>query len=309
MANKVVLCWRAKTPRGWRHFPVLFHKQHGKTLPRHGWVLDNGREVEYPEGRYELRSYSAGKMIYTALDATHPAEAQWALLRAQREAQTKKAQKADPLHFIQGAIDAYLRDLEQRKKAEMQEKAAHVLAEFKVFCVEPSAHGRLPTTIHTRKITREHILGFHAWLRKEKNNSERTIADKHARILAWLRFCKIDTSWFPPAPKFEKTLPTIYEQSQIDGCHSVRVRRVNRGDANYSGLRQLLFLFYRQVYFSHRIHQRRKRLRRALLHVLRGLLNPLCDRTCPHAAVVHFLILPFFWFGAFKEYNRKNVAC
>jgi hypothetical protein len=72
MAHKVVLCWRAKTPRGWRHFPALFHQQHGKTLPRHGWVLDGGKEVEYPEGKYELRTYQNSKMVYTALDATHP---------------------------------------------------------------------------------------------------------------------------------------------------------------------------------------------------------------------------------------------
>jgi integrase len=212
MAHKVVLCWRAKTPRGWRHFPVLFHQQHGKTLPRHGWVLDGGKEVEYPEGKYELRSYSGGKMVYTPLDATHPAEAQWALQRARKEAQTKKVQKADPLHYIQGAIDAYLRDLEQRKKTEMREKAAHVLSEFKFFCANTPA--KLATVVHTKRITREHILAFHKWLRER--NSERTIADKHARVLAWLKFCKVDTSFMPPAPKYEKTLPTVYEQTQID---------------------------------------------------------------------------------------------
>jgi integrase len=216
MAHKVVLCWRAKTPRGWRHFPVLFETQHGKNVPRHGWVLDGGREVEYPEGRYELRTYSAGKMVYTPLEATHPAEAKWALQRAQREAQTKRTQKADPLHFISAAVEAYLRDLDARKKPEMREKAAHVLNEFRFFCSDETerAQSRLPICLHTRRVTREHVLGFHAYLRK-RGNSERTIADKHARVLAWLKFCKVDTSWFPPAPKFEKTLPTVYEQTQI----------------------------------------------------------------------------------------------
>jgi len=212
---KVVLCWRAETPRGWRHFPVLFHKQHGKILPRHGWVLYDGKETQFTKGYYELRSYSGAKMHYERLDSTHPAEAMWRLQKAQKEAKTRKAQKADPLHLIQGAINAYLRDLEQRKKPEMREKAAHVLNEFKSFCVEPLKHGRVPTTIHTKNITREHVLGFHGWLRK-RGNSERTIADKHARILAWLKFCRVDTSWMPKAPKYEKTLPTVYEQTQID---------------------------------------------------------------------------------------------
>jgi integrase len=76
------------------------------------------------------------------------------------------------------------------------------------------AHGRLPTTIHTRKITREHILGFHAWLRKH-GNSERTIADKHQRVKAWLRFCKIDTSFMPPVPKYERKKVTVYTPSEI----------------------------------------------------------------------------------------------
>ena len=212
MAYKVVLCWRAKTPRGWRHFPCLFHRQHGKTLPRHGWVLDDGREVEYPQGRYELRTYQGGKMVYTPLDATHPAEAQWALQRAQREAQTRRTVKADPLHLMRAAVEAYLRDLEQRKKPEMHEKAEHVLEEFRHFCSNTPT--KLPTVIHTRRVTREHLLGFHAWLRK-RGNSERTIADKHLRVKAWLRFCKVDTSWFPAVPKFEKTLPTIYDDEQI----------------------------------------------------------------------------------------------
>jgi integrase len=122
--------------------------------------------------------------------------------------------KADPLHYTKAAIEVYLRDLDARKKPEMREKAAHVLEEFRSFCSNTPT--KLPAVIHTRKITREHLLGFHAWLRRERGNSERTIADKQARLKAWLLFCKVDTSWFPPAPKFEKTLPTVYEQTQID---------------------------------------------------------------------------------------------
>jgi len=57
-------------------------------------------------------------------------------------------------------------------------------------------------------------LKFHAHLRK-RGNSERTIADKHMRILAWLKQCRVDRSWFPDPPKFEKTLPTIYSETQI----------------------------------------------------------------------------------------------
>jgi integrase len=201
--------WLTRTPHGWRYFPVLYERVHGVNQPRQGWVNERGEEVEYKQGRYVLRSYVEGNKVYKPIPECHPRDAMYALQREERAAKAAGAAR-DPLLVIRTAKEGYVRDLTQQKKSEMAQKANHVLGEFQTFCENHKFK-----TLHMRSITRQHILDFHAQLRK-KGNSERTIHDKHQRVKAWLRFCKVDTSFMPPAPKFEQTLPTVYEKTQID---------------------------------------------------------------------------------------------
>ena len=212
--KKVVLCWNAKTPRGWRRFPARFETRGKRQVLLHGSVVDGGEVVQYGTGRYELRSYRDNKMVYTQLpegDQSNPEVAMIEWHAAQRRARGN-TRKADPYHFIKSAVDLYVRDLQQQRKNEMAEKASHVLEEFRLSCSVDDK--RLKGTGHTKAVTRAHVLRFQRFLR-ERGNSERTIADKHQRVKAWLRKCEVDTSWFPSAPKFEKTLPTIYDDGQI----------------------------------------------------------------------------------------------
>lgn len=212
--KKVVLVWNAKTPRGWRRFPARFETRGNRQVLLHGSVVDGGEVVQYDTGRYELRSYADGKMLYTPLrdgEQSDPEAAMVAWHMATRKAKGN-IRRADPFKFIKESIDLYVRDLRLRKKLEMAEKAAHALEEFRLSCSVDDR--RVKRTGHTSGITRAHVLRFHAFLR-QRGNSERTIADKHARVRAWLRFCKVDTSFLPPAPKFEKALPTVYSDAQI----------------------------------------------------------------------------------------------
>jgi hypothetical protein len=56
--RKISLCWYTKTPQEWRYFPAMFEMHHGSMQVRHGWVKDKGKLVEYPQGRYVLRTYT-----------------------------------------------------------------------------------------------------------------------------------------------------------------------------------------------------------------------------------------------------------
>jgi integrase len=218
--KKVVLCWNAKTPRGWRRFPARFEARGNRQVLLHGSVVDGGEVVQYDTGRYELRSYGDGKMVYTQLpegDQSSPEAAIVAWHVASRKARGN-TRKTDPFHFIKASVDLYVRDLQQQRKNEMAEKARHVLEEFRLSCSVDDK--RLKGTGHTKAVTRAHILRFHSFLR-ERGNGPRTIADKHQRVKAWLRFSRVDTSWFPPLPKFETTLPTIYDKAQIDDIRAV----------------------------------------------------------------------------------------
>jgi len=213
--KKVVLVWNAKTPRGWRRFPARFETRGNRQVLLHGSVIDGGEVTQYDTGRYELRSYRDGKMIYTQLrdgEQSNPDAAATAWYIASRQARGN-TKKVDPFKFIKASTDLYVRDLEQQHKTEMAEKARHVLEEFRLSCSVDDR--RLKGITYTSGVTRAHILRFHTFLRN-RGNSPRTIADKHQRVKAWLKFCKVNTSWFPPVPKFETTLPNVYDKVQID---------------------------------------------------------------------------------------------
>ena len=46
--------------------------------------------------------------------------------------------------------------------------------------------------------------------------SDRTIANRHSHVTAFLRFCKLDVKALAPIkPKYEKTLPEIYTTEEM----------------------------------------------------------------------------------------------
>jgi hypothetical protein len=51
---KAVLLWYCRTPRGWRRFPVLLGRNN---RIRHTFVTDQGKEISYTEGRYQILVY------------------------------------------------------------------------------------------------------------------------------------------------------------------------------------------------------------------------------------------------------------
>src|ERR1700721_1968100 len=163
--RKISLMWLAKKPPGWRYFPALYERKHGVVQPRHGWVKDHGEEVEYSQGRYVLRAYVDQRKVYTPIESCHPRDAMLALRRAENAARVDGAAR-NPLRYIQGAADAYVKELEQRKVHEMAVKARHVLKQFGEVC-------RKAGIVHTISITRQHILDYHKMLRAN-GRSDRT---------------------------------------------------------------------------------------------------------------------------------------
>jgi hypothetical protein len=62
MANKkVVLVRLCKTEKGWRRYPAAVGKN-GRIKPN--FVIVNGQEREFKEGRYQLRTYEGTRMVY-----------------------------------------------------------------------------------------------------------------------------------------------------------------------------------------------------------------------------------------------------
>ena len=49
-----------------------------------------------------------------------------------------------------------------------------------------------------------------------RDEDQRTIANRHASVTAFLRFCKLDVKTLAPAkPKFEKTVPAVYATEEL----------------------------------------------------------------------------------------------
>jgi integrase len=201
--KKITLCWYCRTPRGWRHFPAIIIKEHGVSTAKHGWVIEGGQEVEYGTGRYELRRYEAGRKVYISVETGNPRDAVLALQKAKRAA-LNAGDAQNSLAVIKKAVGAYIKDCERRGVPEATEQARVTLNEFIPLC----------NVTYVRGITREMVLDYHQMLRK-KGLSERTIHNKHTRVKSFLKFCKVDTSFMPPAPRYEVKLPTIYTPSEI----------------------------------------------------------------------------------------------
>jgi integrase len=179
---------------------------HGSVQAQHGWVNDHGQPVEYPQGRYVLRSYTDGKKVYSPLETCNPRDAVLALNRARRMAASQPA--AHGLRLLADAARAYIADCKQRQAMEAAAQAKLTLDEF-VTAVKDS----LPGAAYVHSLTRQSVLRYHAAMRK-RGLSPRTIANRHDRLKSFLRWCKVDVKFMPDTPRYEKRLPSVYTSKE-----------------------------------------------------------------------------------------------
>lgn len=101
-------------------------------------------------------------------------------------------------------FEDYIADAKKRNALEAMDQARLVskafLAAVKVEYVD--------------EVKRDQILAFDESLRVA-GHSKRTIANKRQRLQSMLRGAGIDTKEFPPKPKYDLKLPTIYTQEQL----------------------------------------------------------------------------------------------
>lgn len=207
---KAVLRWYCRTPRGWRRFPVLFGRNN---RIRHTFVIDQGKEVSYPEGRYQVLVYEGSRPVYknvgdNAADALAARDREAHLLAAKFSAAHAGAKIVDEKkrQYLRRAAELYILDAENRNAKEAAEQSERVTSEFIDVCRKTFVD----------EVTREDIFRFHKALR-ERDCSDRTVANKHARLKSFLRFAGVDPAIIPPKPKYEQTLPTIYTTDEIRG--------------------------------------------------------------------------------------------
>ena len=211
MANlKAALVRLCKTPTGWRRYPVVVGKN-GRVKP--GFVTVKGREVEYPTGRYEIRKYVGKKLVYVKA-GEHAADA---LQLLQKESHLMAAR--DLLADVPGVqlIEEpgrlpLARQLRCFLEATFDRGSVVAADVYRLGCEE---FLRVIGKTFVDQIAPEDILTFQRALRK-RGVSDRTIHNRHMSAMAFLRFCGLDTKKLAPrAPKYEKTMPQIFEDEDL----------------------------------------------------------------------------------------------
>jgi integrase len=209
MANrKVTLLWYCKTPNGWRRYPVVMG---GNNRIKHGYVEADSVLTHYPEGRYELRFYEGTKPIWKRA-GTNAADALAARDREVHLLTTKDAASKAGVKIIEETGRLYLRRAAIKFEEDAKDRNALEAAEVnRLVCEEFIAVTGL---VYADEITREHVFKFHRALRA-RGLSDRTLANKHARLRSFLRYCKLDyKDILPPTPKYDATLPDTYTLEQ-----------------------------------------------------------------------------------------------
>ncbi len=219
----VNLVWRTKTEAGWKYFPVIMGRN-GRI--KKGAVMVDGKEVTYPDGHFEVRFYEGRKTKYknVGTDTTeavnecdrlqHLGEARASATSAGvtvNEPTTRKTIKAEAAKFVQSAED--------RGAIEACAVNKSAMAAFQ------QAN---PKLVYVDEITSESATTFWRYLKK-KQMSDRSIYNAHMRLTGFLKFARVDyKAWGLRAPRYEKKLPNMYSQSEIERMLAACKRDYNR---------------------------------------------------------------------------------
>lgn len=208
MANvKVSLVRRCKTPSGWKFFPVAMTDR-GRL--KANTVIVDGTEVVFADGYYALRQYQGKKLVWTRIEGG-ASEALAALNLARKRSSAKAAATDAGIQVVEEAGRVTLRkaallfedDARQQGHLEAAELNKSITADYLV------ATG----LTYVDEVSRDSVLKFHKYLRS-KGNGNRTVANKHRRLMSFFKFCKVDRSDMPRTPKYDKTIPTAYSKDE-----------------------------------------------------------------------------------------------
>ena len=210
MANrKVVLVGLCKTEKGWRRYPAVVGKN-GRIKPR--CVVVDGNEREFPEGKYQLRTYEGSRMVYR--DAgENAASALTARMKTEHllEARAAAKQAGVKIEEIPGRL-SLAKELNRFVQA-AEDRGSEVASG--VYRTAGEEFLSIVGKTYADEITAEDIL-LHQRKLRGRGCKARTIANRHASVTAFLRYCKLDVKTLAPTkPKYEKTIPEVYATQEL----------------------------------------------------------------------------------------------
>jgi integrase len=214
MANKRVSLYRkCKTPDGWKRYPVAM-SANGRVKP--DAVIVDGAEVVYKTGHYELRSFEGSNTKWTRLDG-NATDALAALKVAQKRSVATAMAVDAGVQVVLDPMRIPLRDSYRRFVHAALDRGSKEAAEVYERTLEDFFSGC--SKIYADELTHDDVLKFHAQMRK-RGLADRTIHNRHLYLRSFLlslgfSAVKLDAIAGKRAPKFEKTMPEIYEPDDL----------------------------------------------------------------------------------------------
>lgn len=202
---------RVKTDAGWRYYPAAY-ATNGRVIP--GVVVVAGEQVKHKTGFYGLRYYRGSKVVFEPLKKATASSAEAA--RARKESLFSAAIHAtkegirivpyDPQRVTLAVqLKRFLADTVDRGSMEAAEVYGLACREF----LEVSARQ------YSDEIVSDDIGKFQKALQK-RGMSARTVCNRHSSVKAFLRSIGYNIKELPKPPKYDKTLPEIYTDQELE---------------------------------------------------------------------------------------------
>lgn len=212
MNRECNLTKRILTAKGLRYCPVVL-SSNGRVKP--DVVLVDGKPEHHPEGAYYL-DWREGRERIRLSVGKDPQDA--AAMRLRKEAELNalnngvsvlpEAGEARQV-LLSDAVQDFLEEKRLQRKKKTYVDYESTLRYFQQSC----------TKRHLADITRKDLLGFITYCRDEMKLSPRTVFNKFARVVAFLRYHEIvvhKKGRDGDAPRFVEEEPEVYEREDLD---------------------------------------------------------------------------------------------
>jgi integrase/recombinase XerD len=217
MNRTVNLTKRVQTANGLRYCPVVL-AMNGRV--RADLVIVNGQEERHPEGAYYLEWWNGSKRVRLSVGKD---AADASARRLQKEAELNAVnhgvtvvpdgQNGQNGHrvLLADAVRDFLDEKRLQRKRKTHVDYETVLRYFQQSC----------TKQYIADISRKDLLTFSVYCRDELELSPRTVFNKFARVVAFLRANKIKVHEKGDAPKFVEEEPEVYEKEELEKFFAV----------------------------------------------------------------------------------------
>ena len=200
---------RVQTSKGLRYCRVVL-AANGRVKP--DVVIVDDKPEKHAEGAYYLEWREGTRRVRLSVgnDATEASTR-----RLRKEAELNAIANGVPLAAVESngrgvlLVDA-VRDFLDEKKA-TRKKKTHA-----DYVVALDYFQRSCSKRYLSEITRKDLLAFTVYCRDEKEHAARTVFNKFARVVAFLRANKVKLHENGDAPRFVNEEPEVYEREDLD---------------------------------------------------------------------------------------------